>query len=234
MLKRSGRLRRTDIVCLWVFKNRLYCLCTKLVHLQYCDFNLFRVQLFQRFEKFRVIVLGGDGSIGWVLSTIDKYKLHSKVCMIYYEDCFHLKLMMTVIYIPQPSQPLPTHCTSSHTPSHNPHPTPHILITHTHNPHHMPHTIQCMVGVVPLGTGNDMARVLGWGAQATDEEKIPQILAEMEQSSFKLLDRWSVHFSPQQNLNISHILGAHSVSINYSGTAHPYCALCKLTGKGSY
>ena len=66
---------------------------------------------------------------------------------------------------------------------------------------------------MPLGTGNDMARVLGWGAQATDEEKIPQILAEMEQSSFKLLDRWSVHFSPEQNLNISHMLGAHSVSI---------------------
>ena len=186
---------------------------------------------------------------------------------MYYEDCFHLKLVMIVIYLSQPSQPLPTHCTPSNTPSHgtphtsslrilphpsshthsssphnplhtphthNPHHTPHILITHTHNPHHTPHTIQCMVGVVPLGTGNDMARVLGWGAQATDEEKIPQILAEMEQSSFKLLDRWSVHFSPQQNLNISHILGAHSVSINYSGTAHPYCALCELTGKGSY
>ena len=38
-----------------------------------------RLQLFQRFEKFRIIVLGGDGSIGWVLSTVDKYNLHSKV-----------------------------------------------------------------------------------------------------------------------------------------------------------
>ncbi len=37
------------------------------------------MQLFQKFEKFRIIVLGGDGSIGWVLSTIDKYNLHSKV-----------------------------------------------------------------------------------------------------------------------------------------------------------
>lgn len=44
-----------------------------------------RVQLFQRFEKFRVIVLGGDGSIGWVLSTLDKYNLHSKVRIYYCE-----------------------------------------------------------------------------------------------------------------------------------------------------
>ena len=70
-----------------------------------------------------------------------------------------------------------------------------------------------MVGVVPLGTGNDMARVLGWGGQSTDEEKIPQILAEMEQSSFKLLDRWSLHFSPNPNLDVSHLLGSHSVSV---------------------
>ncbi len=73
-----------------------------------------------------------------------------------------------------------------------------------------------MVGVVPLGTGNDMARVLGWGAQATDEEKIPLILSEMEQSTFKLLDRWSVHYSPQPNVDISHLLGSHSVSALHS------------------
>ena len=38
-----------------------------------------RLQLFQRFEKFRIIVFGGDGSIGWVLSAVDKFNLHSKV-----------------------------------------------------------------------------------------------------------------------------------------------------------
>ena len=41
-----------------------------------------RLQLFAGFEKFRVIVLGGDGSIGWVLSAMDKYNLHSKVCAV--------------------------------------------------------------------------------------------------------------------------------------------------------
>jgi len=69
-----------------------------------------------------------------------------------------------------------------------------------------------MVGVVPLGTGNDLARVLGWGSQAQDEEKIPQILADMEQSSFKLLDRWSVHYSADQNIDVSHLLRSNSVS----------------------
>ena len=77
-----------------------------------------------------------------------------------------------------------------------------------------------MVGVVPLGTGNDLARVLGWGSQATDEDKMPQILAEMEQSSFKLLDRWSVHYSPEQNIDISHLIGSPSVSAQYT--------LCRL------
>ncbi len=65
---------------------------------------------------------------------------------------------------------------------------------------------------MPLGTGNDMARVLGWGGQSTDEEKIPQILAEMEQSSFKLLDRWSLYYSSSPNIDVSHLLGSHGVS----------------------
>ena len=53
------------------------------VHVCVCACILFcyccRLQLFQRFEKFRIIVFGGDGSIGWVLSAVDKFNLHSKV-----------------------------------------------------------------------------------------------------------------------------------------------------------
>lgn len=69
-----------------------------------------------------------------------------------------------------------------------------------------------MIGVVPLGTGNDMARVLGWGAQCHDEEKIPTILSEMEQSSFKLMDRWSIQYSPEADLDISSMISAITVS----------------------
>uniref|UniRef100_A0A672GVR0 Diacylglycerol kinase n=1 Tax=Salarias fasciatus TaxID=181472 RepID=A0A672GVR0_SALFA len=57
------------------------------------------LRLFQKFVTFRILVCGGDGSVGWVLSMLDKLNLHK----------------------------------------------------------------QCQLGVLPLGTGNDLARVLGWG-----------------------------------------------------------------------
>ncbi|XP_061485893.1 LOW QUALITY PROTEIN: diacylglycerol kinase eta [Rhineura floridana] len=86
------------------------------------------LRLFQKFDNFRILVCGGDGSVGWVLSEIDKLSLHK----------------------------------------------------------------QCHLGVLPLGTGNDLARVLGWGGSCDDDTQLPQILEKLERASTKMLDRWSI------------------------------------------
>uniref|UniRef100_A0AAY4DE08 Diacylglycerol kinase n=1 Tax=Denticeps clupeoides TaxID=299321 RepID=A0AAY4DE08_9TELE len=86
------------------------------------------LRLFQKFDTFRILVCGGDGSVGWVLSEIDVLMLHK----------------------------------------------------------------QCQLGVLPLGTGNDLARVLGWGSACDDDAQLPQILEKLERASTKMLDRWSI------------------------------------------
>ncbi|KAK0683319.1 DGKH kinase, partial [Pygoscelis papua] len=83
------------------------------------------LRLFQKFDNFRILVCGGDGSVGWVLSEIDKLSLHK----------------------------------------------------------------QASLGVLPLGTGNDLARVLGWGGSCDDDTQLPQILEKLERASTKMLDR---------------------------------------------
>ncbi|XP_041350490.1 diacylglycerol kinase delta-like isoform X2 [Gigantopelta aegis] len=86
------------------------------------------LRLFQKFDSFRILICGGDGSIGWVLSEIDKLDLHR----------------------------------------------------------------QCQIGVLPFGTGNDLARVLGWGAAFDDDAQLPAILEKLEHAQIKMLDRWSI------------------------------------------
>ncbi|CAH1398898.1 unnamed protein product [Nezara viridula] len=86
------------------------------------------LKLFRRFDPFRVLVCSGDGSVGWVLSEIDKINI----------------------------------------------------------------TNQCQVGVLPLGTGNDLARVLGWGASCDDDANLSHLLDKYEKATTKMLDRWSI------------------------------------------
>lgn len=40
------------------------------------------LRLFQKFDTFRILVCGGDGSVGWVLSEIDSLNLHKQVLHI--------------------------------------------------------------------------------------------------------------------------------------------------------
>lgn len=47
------------------------------------------------------------------------------------------------------------------------------------------------VAVLPLGTGNDLSRTLGWG-KSFDGEDLESFLHKVEQAQVMLLDRWKV------------------------------------------
>lgn len=64
---------------------------------------------------------------------------------------------------------------------------------------------QCQLGVLPLGTGNDLARVLGWGPSCDDDTQLPQILEKLERASTKMLDRYR-HLTSIETANLENVL----------------------------
>nr|XP_046261239.1 diacylglycerol kinase theta [Scatophagus argus]XP_046261240.1 diacylglycerol kinase theta [Scatophagus argus] len=90
---------------------------------------------FHEVPRFRVLVCGGDGTVGWVLGVLEAIR-HKMVCR------------------------------------------------------------EPPIGIVPLGTGNDLARVLRWGAGYSGEDP-HHILVSVDEADEVLMDRWTILLDAQ-------------------------------------
>lgn len=99
---------------------------------------LLRLYVFRHIKNYKILVCGGDGTIGWVLQCLDNVGQDSE-------------------------------CSSP------------------------------ACAIVPLGTGNDLARVLCWGSGYTGDEDPLNLLRDVIDAEEITLDRWTVVFHPEED-----------------------------------
>ncbi|CAM9764700.1 unnamed protein product [Scytosiphon promiscuus] len=110
-----------------------------------------KLKLFQDTKNVKVLICGGDGTMGWILSCIDRLRMVS-----------------------EPS-PLDS--------------TPSVLGEEAFP-----------VAMMPLGTGNDLARTFGWGPGFTRNMLKPSFLDKVEEAPPARLDRWLLSVMPYEPL----------------------------------
>ncbi|XP_046397842.1 diacylglycerol kinase theta isoform X1 [Ischnura elegans] len=112
--------------------------------------------VFRHIKDYRILVCGGDGTIGWVLQCLDNVGQDSE-------------------------------CSSP----------------------------PC--AIVPLGTGNDLARVLRWGPGYTGGEDPLNLLRDVIDAEEIRLDRWTVVFHPEDKASSSSSSGEDKTGAGAAG-----------------
>ncbi|CAB3230068.1 unnamed protein product [Arctia plantaginis] len=60
-----------------------------------------------------------------------------------------------------------------------------------------PH-VKAAVAILPMGTGNDLSRVLGWGTGGNSQLDAHSIISSVKQAHLQCLDRWKVTITPKR------------------------------------